>query len=101
MIYAEEHISVLVLKDEIGGDQQKEEPEFFFSYMIIWTNIGNWLKYLWIKFQPFQCGFIFLFQDQFDSLDKHTQWGIDFLERYAKFVKERIEIEQNYAKQLR
>ncbi|XP_057573862.1 formin-binding protein 1-like isoform X9 [Hippopotamus amphibius kiboko] len=38
--------------------------------------------------------------DQFDSLDKHTQWGIDFLERYAKFVKERIEIEQNYAKQL-
>uniref|UniRef100_A0A674NGJ8 Formin binding protein 1-like n=1 Tax=Takifugu rubripes TaxID=31033 RepID=A0A674NGJ8_TAKRU len=39
--------------------------------------------------------------DQFDSLDKHTQWGIDFLERYAKFVKERLEIEQNYAKQLR
>uniref|UniRef100_H3D454 Formin binding protein 1-like n=1 Tax=Tetraodon nigroviridis TaxID=99883 RepID=H3D454_TETNG len=27
--------------------------------------------------------------------------GIDFLERYAKFVKERLEIEQNYAKQLR
>uniref|UniRef100_A0A452U2F7 Formin-binding protein 1-like n=1 Tax=Ursus maritimus TaxID=29073 RepID=A0A452U2F7_URSMA len=42
-----------------------------------------------------------LWMDQFDSLDKHTQWGIDFLERYAKFVKERIEIEQNYAKQLR
>ena len=61
MIYAEEHISVWVLKDEIGGDQQKEEPEFFFSYMITWTNIRNWLKYLWIKFQPFQCGFIFLF----------------------------------------
>ncbi|XP_072198800.1 formin-binding protein 1-like isoform X5 [Excalfactoria chinensis] len=40
-------------------------------------------------------------QDQFDNLDKHTQWGIDFLEKYAKFVKERIEIEQNYAKQLR
>ncbi|EMP36624.1 Formin-binding protein 1-like protein, partial [Chelonia mydas] len=39
--------------------------------------------------------------DQFDNLDKHTQWGIDFLERYAKFVKERIEIEQNYSKQLR
>ncbi|XP_077572799.1 formin-binding protein 1-like isoform X4 [Stigmatopora nigra] len=39
--------------------------------------------------------------DQFDNLDKHTQWGIDFLERYAKFVKERLEIEQNYAKQLR
>ncbi|KAG9350878.1 hypothetical protein JZ751_024767, partial [Albula glossodonta] len=40
-------------------------------------------------------------QDQFDNLDKHTQWGIDFLERYAKFVKERLEIEQTYAKQLR
>ncbi|XP_039985158.1 formin-binding protein 1-like isoform X2 [Xiphias gladius] len=39
--------------------------------------------------------------DQFDNLDKHTQWGIDFLERYAKFVKERLDIEQNYAKQLR
>ncbi|XP_044054367.1 formin-binding protein 1-like isoform X1 [Siniperca chuatsi] len=38
--------------------------------------------------------------DQFDNLDKHTQWGIDFLERYAKFVKERLDIEQNYAKQL-
>ncbi|KAJ1170971.1 hypothetical protein NDU88_002842 [Pleurodeles waltl] len=39
--------------------------------------------------------------DQFDNLEKHTQWGIDFLERFAKFVKERIEIEQNYAKQIR
>uniref|UniRef100_A0A673K209 Formin-binding protein 1-like n=1 Tax=Sinocyclocheilus rhinocerous TaxID=307959 RepID=A0A673K209_9TELE len=43
----------------------------------------------------------FLDQDQFDNLDKHSQWGIDFLERYAKFVKERLEIEQAYAKQLR
>ncbi|KAM6962850.1 formin-binding protein 1-like [Aplochiton taeniatus] len=39
--------------------------------------------------------------DQFENLDKHTQWGIDFLERYAKFAKERLEIEQAYAKQLR
>ncbi|XP_062412176.1 formin-binding protein 1-like isoform X1 [Sardina pilchardus] len=39
--------------------------------------------------------------DQFENLDKHTQWGIDFLDRYAKFVKERLEIEQTYAKQLR
>ncbi|KAK9519675.1 hypothetical protein VZT92_022387 [Zoarces viviparus] len=39
--------------------------------------------------------------DQFDNLDKHTQWGIDFLERYSKFVKERLDIEQTYAKQLR
>lgn len=40
-------------------------------------------------------------QDQFDNLEKHTQWGLDFLDKYAKFVKERLEIEQNYAKQLR
>lgn len=45
--------------------------------------------------------FWFVFQDQFENLDKHTQWGIDFLERYAKFVRERLEIEQAYAKQLR
>ncbi|XP_053138449.1 formin-binding protein 1 isoform X10 [Hemicordylus capensis] len=40
-------------------------------------------------------------QDQFDNLEKHTQWGIDVLEKYIKFVKERTEIEINYAKQLR
>ncbi|XP_064027098.1 formin-binding protein 1 isoform X11 [Pogoniulus pusillus] len=39
--------------------------------------------------------------DQFDSLEKHTQWGIDVLEKYIKFVKERTEIELSYAKQLR
>uniref|UniRef100_A0A4X2L3S9 Formin binding protein 1 n=1 Tax=Vombatus ursinus TaxID=29139 RepID=A0A4X2L3S9_VOMUR len=39
--------------------------------------------------------------DQFDNLEKHTQWGIDILEKYIKFVKERTEIEINYAKQLR
>ncbi|XP_061148984.1 formin-binding protein 1 isoform X19 [Syngnathus typhle] len=39
--------------------------------------------------------------DQFDNLEKHTQWGIDFLEKYAKFVKERSEIEISYAKQIR
>ncbi|XP_043386155.1 formin-binding protein 1 isoform X11 [Chelonia mydas] len=40
-------------------------------------------------------------QDQFDNLEKHTQWGIDVLEKYIKFVKERTEIEISYAKQLR
>ncbi|XP_030623293.1 formin-binding protein 1 isoform X1 [Chanos chanos] len=39
--------------------------------------------------------------DQFDNLEKHTQWGIDFVEKYNKFVKERSEIEFNYAKQIR
>ncbi|XP_051892745.1 formin-binding protein 1 isoform X10 [Pristis pectinata] len=40
-------------------------------------------------------------QDQFDNLDKHMQWGIEFVERYNKFVKDRTDIEINYAKQLR
>ncbi|XP_053328795.1 formin-binding protein 1 isoform X2 [Spea bombifrons] len=39
--------------------------------------------------------------DQFDNLEKHTQWGIEVLEKYIKFVKERTEIEIGYAKQLR
>ncbi|XP_014914941.1 formin-binding protein 1 isoform X19 [Poecilia latipinna] len=39
--------------------------------------------------------------DQFDNLEKHTQWGIEFVEKYNKFVKERSEIEINYAKQIR
>ncbi|XP_043576336.1 formin-binding protein 1 isoform X12 [Chiloscyllium plagiosum] len=39
--------------------------------------------------------------DQFDNLEKHTQWGIEFVERYNKFVKDRTEIEISYAKQLR
>ncbi|XP_056873957.1 formin-binding protein 1 isoform X9 [Takifugu flavidus] len=40
-------------------------------------------------------------RDQFDNLEKHTQWGIEYLEKYNKFVKERSEIELNYAKQIR
>ncbi|XP_078406169.1 formin-binding protein 1 isoform X4 [Cetorhinus maximus] len=39
--------------------------------------------------------------DQFDNLEKHTQWGIEFVERYNKFVKDRTDIEISYAKQLR
>ncbi|KAI7795905.1 putative formin-binding protein 1-like [Triplophysa rosa] len=39
--------------------------------------------------------------DQFDNLEKHTLWGIDFVEKYTKFVKERSEIELNYARQIR
>uniref|UniRef100_A0A8C4NTW4 Formin binding protein 1b n=1 Tax=Dicentrarchus labrax TaxID=13489 RepID=A0A8C4NTW4_DICLA len=39
--------------------------------------------------------------DQFDNLEKHTQWGIEYVEKYTKFVKERSEIEISYAKQIR
>ena len=44
---------------------------------------------------------LFLFQDQFDIVERHTQWGLDLMDKYVKFVKERTEIEQAYAKQLR
>ncbi|XP_062304539.1 cdc42-interacting protein 4 homolog isoform X2 [Osmerus eperlanus] len=39
--------------------------------------------------------------DQYDVIDKHTQSGLELMERYIKFVKERTDIEQSYAKQLR
>uniref|UniRef100_H2T039 Thyroid hormone receptor interactor 10a n=1 Tax=Takifugu rubripes TaxID=31033 RepID=H2T039_TAKRU len=41
------------------------------------------------------------FRDQYDIIEKHTQSGLELVEKYVKFVKERTEIEQNYAKQLR
>ncbi|XP_078812053.1 formin-binding protein 1 isoform X48 [Oryzias latipes] len=40
-------------------------------------------------------------RDQFDNLEKHTQWGIEYVDKYTKFVKERSEIEISYAKQIR
>ncbi|XP_027010914.1 cdc42-interacting protein 4 homolog isoform X4 [Tachysurus fulvidraco] len=39
--------------------------------------------------------------DQNDVIEKHTQSGLDLVDKYIKFVKERTEIEQGYAKQLR
>uniref|UniRef100_V9KMG9 Formin-binding protein 1 n=1 Tax=Callorhinchus milii TaxID=7868 RepID=V9KMG9_CALMI len=39
--------------------------------------------------------------DQFENLEKHTQWGIEFVEKCTKFVKDRTDIEISYAKQLR
>jgi len=44
---------------------------------------------------------VLLSQDQCDIIEKHTQSGLELVEKYVKFVKERTEIEQNYAKQLR
>lgn len=45
--------------------------------------------------------FICIFKDRCDVIEKHTHSGIELVEKYVKFVKERTEIEQNYAKQLR
>ncbi|XP_078285790.1 cdc42-interacting protein 4 homolog isoform X1 [Rhinoraja longicauda] len=39
--------------------------------------------------------------DQYEIIERQTQWGIDLVEKYVKFVKDRSEIEQSYAKQLR
>jgi len=39
--------------------------------------------------------------DQRDVIEKHTHSGIDFIDKCASFVKERIRVEQEYAKSLR
>ncbi|XP_031562522.1 cdc42-interacting protein 4 homolog [Actinia tenebrosa] len=39
--------------------------------------------------------------DQFELIGSHTLSGIDFVDKVAKFVKERIRIEAEYAKELR
>lgn len=44
---------------------------------------------------------LFYFQDKREQIEKHTQQGIDFLEKYSSFVKARVKIEQDYAKDLR
>lgn len=52
-------------------------------------------------FFPLICLSCCFLQDQYDIIEKHTQSGLELVEKYVKFVKERTEIEQNYAKQLR
>lgn len=42
-----------------------------------------------------------LLQDQYDNLAAHTQKGIEFLDKYGNFVKERCAIELEYATKLR
>ncbi|XP_032453576.1 formin-binding protein 1-like isoform X8 [Nasonia vitripennis] len=39
--------------------------------------------------------------DQFDNLSLHTQKGIDFLEKYGHFIRDRCAIEEEYATKLR
>lgn len=46
--------------------------------------------------------FFFSFlQDQYDNLSLHTLKGIDFLEKYGHFVRDRANIEYEYATKLR
>ncbi|XP_022252755.1 formin-binding protein 1 homolog isoform X2 [Limulus polyphemus] len=39
--------------------------------------------------------------DQYDNLGAHTQRGIDFLDKYGQFIKDRCSIEGEYASKLR
>ena len=41
------------------------------------------------------------FQDQYDSVGKHTEKGIEFLEKFANFLKKRCDIETSYASELK
>lgn len=46
--------------------------------------------------------FVFLwFQDQYETIALHTQKGIDFLEKYGHFIRDRCAIELEYAGKLR
>ncbi|KAG9433348.1 formin-binding protein 1-like isoform X1 [Apis mellifera carnica] len=45
--------------------------------------------------------FAFLLQDQYENLSLHTQKGIEFLERYGHFIRDRCAIEVEYAAKLR
>jgi len=47
-----------------------------------------------------QCVFLW-FQDQYETVALHTQKGIDFLEKYGHFIRDRCAIELDYAGKLR
>ena len=40
-------------------------------------------------------------QDQFDSVSSHTLKGVEFLEKYGRFQKDRCDVENRYAADLR
>lgn len=45
--------------------------------------------------------FPYRLQDQFPNVSAHTQKGIDFLEKYGSFIRDRCAIEIEYASKLR
>ena len=44
---------------------------------------------------------VFSLQDQYDKVCNHAKHGIDFVDRTSNFIKDRIALELNYAKELR
>lgn len=77
----------MILLDDLKSRAQEHEQEHTFDALILYL----YLICLWCLFP----------QDQYDIIERHTQSGLELVEKYVKFVKERTEIEQNYAKQLR
>lgn len=45
--------------------------------------------------------FFYSLQDQYDNLSIHTNRGIDVLDKYANFLRDRVAIETEYAGKLR
>lgn len=63
------------------------------SLFLLWPH--NYILQ-WINAYVFFCP-----QDQYDNLAAHTHKGIEFLDKYGSFVKERCAIELEYAGKLR
>lgn len=57
--------------------------------------------YIFFFFKIIILFIIYYSQDQWDGLSVYSQKGIDFLDLFARFIKERIGIENEYAKALR
>ena len=47
------------------------------------------------------CSAVVWTQDQFENIALHTQHGIDFCDRFGSFLKERCNIENEYAAKLK
>ena len=70
--------------------------KFSFSFSVFFNNI----RALECIINIFSTVFLSL-QDQYDNLAIHTQKGIDFLDKYGSFIRDRSAIEVEYAAKLR
>lgn len=59
------------------------------------------LTVVWYYFLFYNCASLFCLQDRRDGVASHTASGIEFLDRYGTFIKERAQIEEEYAGKLR
>lgn len=68
---------------------------FIRTYITIKYCISNEL------FNKYINDLIIKFKDQYDNLSTHTHKGIEFLDKYGQFIKDRSNIEIEYASKLR